>query len=170
MDFGCIEVVAKRQKNKALSAVKTILVAVSAACILLGIGNFILLIPGVAAAAGAYFADLYTYVDYEYALVDKELRIARILKKSRRKHLATYDLEKMEMLAPADSDDIAYLKNRQDNVMDYSDGNTDNKKDTWYLFLAGNTRLILTLPAESAEARKLLTAVRTFAPRIVASV
>ena len=146
MDFGCIEVVAKRQKNKALSAVKTILVAVSAACILL------------------------TYVDYEYALVDKELRIARILKKSRRKHLATYDLEKMEMLAPADSDDIAYLKNRQDNVMDYSDGNTDNKKDTWYLFLAGNTRLILTLPAESAEARKLLTAVRTFAPRKVASV
>jgi hypothetical protein len=102
--------------------------------------------------------------------VDKELRIARILKKSRRKHLATYDLEKMEMLAPADSDDIAYLKNRQDNVMDYSDGNTDNKKDTWYLFLAGNTRLILTLPAESAEARKLLTAVRTFAPRKVASV
>lgn len=48
MDFGCIEVVAKRQKNKALSAVKTILVAVSMTCILLGIGNFILLIPGVA--------------------------------------------------------------------------------------------------------------------------
>ena len=127
--------------------------------------NFLLLIPVIGCGVVCYFLWLESVVDYEYDYVDKELRVAKIQQKQRRKELAVYDLTKMEILAPADSYQLDSYKNRDLKVTDYSSGREEDKADRYVLILSDNTKLILDLVGDYGQ--ELLDILRIYSPRKV---
>ncbi len=174
MELGIIEVVVNRKRNSLLSVVKVVAVVLAVLLVLTGLAlmgsigfwAFIPLALGVGAGVGAWFAGMNCCIDYEYSLVDRELRVAKIMNKERRKALATYDLEKMEILAPVSSHELDSYRNRQnDKEIDYSSHDESRKATTYLCYLEGNQKLVLDIDGPDGE--KLLRAIRMFAPRKV---
>ena len=172
MDHGVIEVVVNRKNNPLMSVGKIVLIIVAVLCVLNGltlmitslIAGIVFLVVGAAAGVGAYFVSMECVVDYEYSLVDRELRIAKIMNKEKRKDLETYDLDKMEILAQIQSHELDSYSNRGD-VKFYNYSSRDEKRaaTTYRLYLEGNKCLVLDI--DGAEGRKLLNTIYSFAPR-----
>ena len=174
MELGIIEVVVNRKRNSLLGIVKVICIALAVILLFsgvtlmgtIGFWAFIPLALGVGAGVGAWFAGMNCSIDYEYSLVDKELRVAKIMNKERRKAIANYDLEKMEILAPVNSHELDSYRNRQnDKESDYSTHDESRKATIYLCYLEGNQKLILDL--DGADGEKLLKAIRMLAPRKV---
>ena len=129
MELGIIEVVVNCKKNPLIGVAKVVCVILAVLLLLgglslMGIFGLWALVPivlGVAAVIGAYLANLNSNVDYEYSLVDRELRVAKILNKEKRKAVGQYDLDKLEILAPMNSHRLDSYRNRQGlKEMDFS--------------------------------------------------
>ena len=167
MDNGCIEVVVNTKKNTLMSFLKILLICLTACFVLIGLatGLWVAVIIGIATGVGAWFVSRNVNIEYEYSLVDRELRLAKIMDKSSRKSLGSYDLDKMEILAPQGSWHLDGMKNRQvAKTLDYSSHDPQEKGTKFELYI-GDTKLLLTLAGEEAEV--LLGAIRQFAPRKV---
>lgn len=93
--------------------------------------------------------------------MDKELSIDKIMAKSRRKKAATFDLGKMEIVAPVKSWHLDQYKNRNDKVVDYSSGE-EKQPDTRYLFYYDGKQKVIFEPN-----REMLKAMQLVAPRKV---
>ncbi len=174
MELGIIEVVVPSKKNGLMGLAKGLCVAAAVVFLMAGLAlmNIIglwALIPlaiGVAAIVGAYFASMNSNIDYEYSLVDRELRVAKILNKERRKAMAQYDLDKLEILAPIGSHELDSYRGRQNvKESDYSTHDEARKDTTYWCFLEGNQKIVLDLADE--DGKRLLNAVKMFAPRKV---
>lgn len=174
MELGVIEVVVPRKKSSLLGVAKVLCTVLAVILIFLGltvmniIGLWALipLVLGVAAGIGAYFASMNSNVDFEYSLVDRELRVAKILNKERRKSMAKYDLDKLEIMAPMKSHELDSYRNRQNTKeADYSTRDASRENTTYWCFLEGNQKIVLDLAGSDGE--KLLNAVKMFAPRKV---
>ena len=129
MELGIIEVVVNCKKNPLIGVAKVVCVILAVLLLLgglslmgiLGLWALVPIVLGVAAAIGAYLANLNSNVDYEYSLVDRELRVAKILNKEKRKAVGQYDLDKLEILAPMNSHRLDSYRNRQGlKEMDFS--------------------------------------------------
>ena len=89
---------------------------------------------------------LYQYYDaeYEYTLVEKTLDIDRVMAKKRRKHMETFDLSKLEIMAPEGHEKLETYERMNCKVLDYSSG---MKKDAEYIAFintgAGMLKVIL---------------------------
>jgi len=59
-------------------------------------------------------------LEYEYIYYDRELQIDKIMGRSKRKRAAAFDLQKMEILAPADSYQLDNYKSGQYRQMDFT--------------------------------------------------
>ena len=103
---------------------KVLLIMLTAVCGLLAFAtvNIILFLVAVAAGVGAYFLGMYTDVEYEYLYLDKELVVDKVLGKSKRKRVASYQLDRVEILAPVKSYHLDNYRNRNVKVKDYSIG------------------------------------------------
>jgi hypothetical protein len=166
MDAGCLEVVVNRKPNTLIKAIcYGAGVLAVCFCLLSFIFSSLLLIPAVLCAAAAYFAWLECVVDFEYVYVDKELRVAKIQQKQRRKELAVYDLTKMEILAPIDSHHLDAYKSKERKVLDYSSQGEENKPYRYVLILSDGTELILDMVGEYGA--QILDIIRMFSPRNV---
>lgn len=74
----------------------------------------------------AYLAFVYTSVELEYSFVNGELTIDRILGKRKRKPGETYDIRNAELIAPANSEEVA-RKSEYLTKLDYTGTrNTDD--------------------------------------------
>ena len=83
----------KRKKNGPLTALKVLLIVIAVFAFLIGsIGSILLYIVAIAAGVGAYFVGLNANLEYEYLYVDRQLSVDKILAKSRRKKVETFDL------------------------------------------------------------------------------
>lgn len=121
-------------------------------------------IPAALALVGYYLANRNMDVDYEYAYVEKELRVAIIRGKSHRKAIGTYDLEKMEMCAPATSHHLDGYRGRKVlHDLDYSSHVVNVPDNRYFMYLSDGTRLILNLDSEYGQT--MVEAIRQFAPR-----
>lgn len=174
MELGIIEVVVNRKKNPLTGVAKVVCAILAVLLILggltmmgvLGLWALIPIVLGVAAGVGAYMAMLNSDIDYEYSLVDRELRVAKIMNKERRKAIAQYDLDKMEILAPVNSHQLDSYRNRQvEKEQDFSSHDSARENTTYFCYLEGNQKLILDLADSDGE--KMLGAIRMFAPRKV---
>ncbi len=167
MDTGVLEIVVNK-KTDTLLKIMRVLTIVLAVCFVIGgflIGAMIVgLILGVACGIAAYFVWLNNVVDYEYVYVEKELRIAKILQKEKRKELVSYPLDKIEILVPSKSWRLDPYKGRQMETADYSSGYED-RMEYQYTLITDNKKILLELEGEDAD--RLLTTIRTFAPRSV---
>ena len=105
-------------------------------------------------------------MDYEYAYVDRELRIAKIMRKEKRKEIGVYDLTKMEIMAPVSSHQLDGYRGRNLKVLDFSAGQDQPQENRYAVILDGNTELILDLDCVDGEyGRQIITQIRTYYPR-----
>ena len=95
-------------------------------------------------------------VEYEYVYMDKELRIDRIYNQSKRKRVDTLDLNKMEILAKADSNLLDSYSNRSVEVSDYSTNSEDTEElATYEMYYDGKRKLILSLDRQMIDMMKI---------------
>lgn len=79
-------------------------------------------------AVAAYFVLPNLDLEYEYVFVNGELDIDRIASKAKRKRMKSFDLTKMDIIAPVKSHRMDYQNhNTKLKVLDYSSGNPNHK-------------------------------------------
>ena len=117
-------------------------------------------IPAVVFGVGAYFANMFSEIEYEYLYLDKEIVVDKVMAKSRRKRVATYSLDRIEVLAPVKS---YHLDNfgRRDNakVKDYSIGEVLQPDRRFVMYYEGGEKILLS-PSED-----MIKAMKNVAPR-----
>lgn len=73
-----------------------------------------------------YFFQGRAYTEYEYSYFDGEVRLARIINKSKRKSMGEIGMDSVEKIAPAGHDSIAhYEKDSRVKVKDYTSGDSN---------------------------------------------
>lgn len=149
---------------KKSTAAKVMTVVLIVLAVLFGLAMFLapaLMLLAAAAGVGAYFVSLYGNVEYEYLYLDKELAVDRILAKSRRKRVAAYSLERMEIFAPIRSWHLDNYKNRNVKTADYSIGRELQPDGRYVMYYEGGVKVLLS-PSE-----ELVKALKNVAPRKV---
>lgn len=116
--------------------------------------NMLFFLLAVAAGIGAYFVGMYTDLEYEYLYLDKELTIDKVMGKTKRKRVAVYQLERMEIFAPIKSYHLDNYKNRQVKDKDYSIGYEDQPDLRYAMYYEGGERLILSPSPELVKIMK----------------
>ena len=164
MSDAYVECLVKAKTSMAAAFFKVLLIAVAVICFFgMLIGIILAIIPMLLAGAGAYFLNLFTNLEYEYLYLDKELVVDKVMAKSRRKRVATYSLERIEILAPIRSYHLDNYKNRTAKVKDYSI-KEELKPDLRYvMFYEGGEKIILSPSPE------LIKVMKNVAPRKVFS-
>ena len=112
---------------------------------------------------GAYFVRMFTDLEYEYLYLDRELVVDKVMAKSKRKRIATYQLDRIEILAPFRSYHLDNYKNRNVKVKDYSIGEVLQPDKRYAMFYEGGEKIILS-PSE-----ELIKAMKNTAPRKIFS-
>ena len=90
----------------------------------------------------AYIVGIRSNVEYEYTYFGKELDVDIIFSMQKRKHLKTYDLEKLEVMAPVGSHHLDAYKNRGIKAKDFSTQLPENEKKVYVMYLAGNEKVL----------------------------
>lgn len=126
--------------------------------LMFGLIPFIL---AIACGVGAYFLNMMSDIEYEYLYLDKELVVDKVMAKTKRKRVATYSIDRMEILAPVKSYHLDNYKNRNAKVIDYSIGEELQPDLRYALYYEGGVKLILS-PSEA-----LVKAIKNVAPRKV---
>ena len=157
-----VECMVKKKANGLMSALKVLLIWIAVITGLLGfMGLIVFLIIAVVAGVGAYFVSLNANLEYEYLYVDKQLTVDKIMARTRRKKVETFDLERMEILAPIKSWHLDDYKNRQLKVVDYSSGVEQQPDIRYSMIYNGEKRVIFEPNAE------MVAAIKSIAPRKV---
>ena len=122
-------------------------------------GGIIALLLAIVCGVGAYFINLFTDLEYEYLYLDRELIVDKVMAKTRRKRVATYSIDRLEIMAPVKSYHLDSYKNRDAKVKDYSI-HEELKPDLRYaMYYEGGEKILLS-PSES-----LVKAMKNAAPR-----
>lgn len=162
MSESYVELLVARKPSVAMRFLKMLMIMLTVAFVLLLItlpgvvGLFLAAIAGV----GAYFANMYTSIEYEYLYVDKEISVDKVLAKSKRKKVGSYTLDQMEIMAPLGSHRLDSYKNRQLKTVDYSSGEAQQPEKR-YMMVMNDCQVILE-PNEI-----MLKAIQDVAPRKV---
>jgi len=162
MSEAYVECLIQTKKKPIMNLLFFLLIAIA---ILAFFSMMILGVIGIAltviAAVGAYFARLYSSVEYEYLYLDKELTIDRVLAQSKRKRIATYALSKIEVIAPIKSYHLDNYKNRQVKEIDYSIGEELQPDLRYTFYYEGGTKVLFS-PSE-----EMIKVLKNTAPRKV---
>ena len=116
--------------------------------------NIIALLLAVAAGVGAYFVNMATDLEYEYLYLDKELTIDKVMAKTKRKRVAVYQLDRMEILAPIKSYHLDNYRNRNVKEKDFSIGYEDKPDLRYAMYYEGGEKLILSPSPEMIKVMK----------------
>ncbi len=163
MDTGCIEVVVNSKPDTLIKILRPC-AAILAVCFILS-GFFVwwpFIFAGLIFCGVFYYANIHSVVDYEYAYVDREIRVARILQKSRRKEIAVFDLNKMTILTPMNAYEYDAYRNSDGKVLDYSSHDVREPDKRYCMVMSDRTKVILQLDGEYG--RQLVDAVYHIAP------
>ncbi|MCR5278741.1 MAG: DUF6106 family protein [Lachnospiraceae bacterium] len=163
MNESYIECMVQRHTPAWQAFLKYLVVFLAAVTILGGLvlSDFIILLVGVLIGVGAYFVIMNTDIEYEYLYLDKEISVDKIMHQAKRKRVAVYSVEKMEILAPIKSYHLDGYKNREAKVHDYSSG-VENQPDKRYVFFYDGKEKIIIEPTED-----FVKLVKNVAPRKV---
>lgn len=121
----------------------------------------ITLIGALITGVGAYFVNLYTDLEYEYLYLDKELTVDKVMAKTKRKKVATYNIDRMEIFAPARSYRLDNYKNRNVKEKDFSIGEVLQPDLRYVMYYEGGERIIFSPSPE------LIKVLKNVAPRKV---
>lgn len=121
------------------------------------------MIGAILTGVGAYFVNLFTDLEYEYLYLDKELVVDKVMAKSKRKRIATYHLDRIEILAPIKSYHLDNYKNRTAKQKDYSIGEELKPDRRYVMYYEGGEKILLS-PSE-----ELIKIMKNVAPRKIFS-
>mgnify|MGYP006943518454 CR=1 FL=1 len=161
MGESYVECMVSRKASGLLGALKFLLGAVALICFLIGTVFWVSMILAVVAGAGAYFANMYAKLEYEYLYVDREITVDKILNRSRRKKVEKLEVDRMEIFAPIRSWHLDSMKNRQFKTVDYSSG-IAGQPDRRYVMIYNGERKVIFEPSEA-----FVKALQSVAPRKV---
>jgi len=116
--------------------------------------SIILFIVAILCGVGAYFANGQCDIEYEYLYLDKEITIDKVMNKAKRKRVAVYELDKIEIFAPIKSYQLDGYKNRTAKEVDYSSRKEELPDRRFVFFYDGTTKVILEPNAEMVKALK----------------
>lgn len=157
-----VECLVKAKPKGLWKFLKVLLIMLTVVFVLLSMmGVVFLFIVAIATGVGAYFVNMNANVEYEYLYLDKELAIDKIMAQTKRKRVAVYRLDGMEILAPIKSYHLDNYKNRQVTVKDYSIGE-ELKPDRRYVFYYEGGEKVIVSPSE-----EMVKAMKMVAPRKV---
>ncbi len=162
MNETYVECLVKKKSNPMMKFLKLLTIMLAICFVLLGMSIFWpALVLGVPLAIVAYFITMNSDIEYEYLYVDKELVVDKVMNKSKRKRLTSYDLERMEILAPIKSYRLDSYKNRTVKTTDYSSGVEQQPDVRYAMYYDGNKKIIIEPSPE------LIKAIQMIAPRKV---
>ncbi len=162
MSESYVEILVKKEKTMVDSLLRGVGIALTVITLLLGLaGNLIILAAGVALAVGTYLIWLNTDVEYEYLYLDKEITVDKIMARTKRKRAATFELERMEILAPANSHRLDSYRNRDMKELDFSSRKKEQTDKRLVMVYNGNQRIYF----ENSE--ELANVIKNVAPRKV---
>ena len=158
-----VECLVKTKPQGLWKFLKVLLVIITAVAALLALmGVALMFILALAAGVGLYFVNLRTNIEYEYLYLDKELAVDQIFAQTKRKRIAVYRVDSMEVFAPIKSYHLDNYKNRQVTVKDYSIGE-ELKPDRRYVFYyEGGQKIILSPSEEMVKALKMVAPRKVF--------
>lgn len=164
MNDGYEEILVKRGKTPKDTILKAVIIGVTAVLVAAGIFFFnpLFLLAGMALGLLGYYLILPNFdLEYEYLYVGGDIDIDKIMAKRKRKKVASYSKDNLEIMAPSGSDHLTpYLQGAK--VVDYT--SLDPEKKTWTLVYGSETSkeaVVLELTDEIAKD------MRRFAPRKV---
>ena len=163
MGDSYVEVLVEREKNTTYAVLKIVMYVCAALCIFLALGGALLLfLVGVALGAIGVFVIPSADYEYEYLLINKDFSVDRIDGKTKRKTVASYDLNNMEMLCPYTSHELDSYKNKKTPIKDFS--SSDDTVTPYVIVYHGDKgdELVAIEPDE-----ELIKAIRTMFPRKV---
>lgn len=162
MSDAYVECLVKQKQSAMGKFLKVVLIVLT---VIFGLLTFIGFVPAMIVAVltgvGAYFVNLHTDLEYEYLYLDKELTVDKVMAKSKRKRVATYSLDRMEVLAPIKSYHLDNFKNRNVKVKDYSVGEELQPDKRFAMYYEGGEKILLN-PSE-----ELVKVMRNASPRKV---
>jgi hypothetical protein len=163
MNETYVECMVKCKPNLAIKLLyyTLFILTVIAIILFLVLGDLVVAIVGGLLALAAYFAFINAEIEYEYLYIDRQLTVDKVLNMTRRKRVAVYDLERLEILAPTNSHELDSYRKRTTTISDYSCG-TIKQPDTRYTFYYDGKQQIIFEPNE-----EMLKAIAMVAPRKV---
>lgn len=159
-----VECLVAKKPSFLMRLLKTLLIMFAACFFLLGMISTLSiagLIIAIVLGVGAYFAHMNADIEYEYLYLDKEISIDKVMAKSKRKRMVSYDIERMEILAPVKSYRLDAYKNRTMKTVDYSSGVEGEPDKRYMMVYEGNTKIFMEPSAE------MIKAIQMVAPRKV---
>lgn len=158
-----VECMVTRKTSGAMTTLKYILIAMCCFFVFFAFGtqSAIAFILAILFGVGVYFVNMQCNIEYEYLYLDKEITIDKVINKAKRKRVATFELEKMEVIAPIKSHQLDSYNNRSAKTSDYSSG-IEGQPDRRFVFFYNGTEKVIIEP--SPELMKVLKSV---APRKV---
>lgn len=162
MSESYVECLVKKEETVFGKMARILLILLTVAFGVLTIAGFpFSLFAALVAGFAAYFVYLRTDIEYEYLYLDKELHVDKIMAKTKRKKVTTFDVERMEVFAPLNSYHLDNYRNRTCKTLDYSTGVEEKPEKRYAMYFDGNQKVILS-PSE-----ELVKAIRNVAPRKV---
>lgn len=149
-----IEYMIKKKPSVVMQFLKVLCIMLTVAFFLCSLYTVVGLILAILFGVLAYFAKMNGELEYEYLYVEKTLDIDKIMAQSKRKHVATYELERIEILAPLNSYHLDNYKNRTVKVLDYSSGVEEKPEKRYCFFYEGNEKIIFEPNEEMIRAFK----------------
>jgi hypothetical protein len=145
MSLSIIECMVKAKRTNKATFLRLFLSMLAVALLIMSFFAIpFLFIAAIGCGVGAYLVGYYTNLEYEYTYVDRELTIDRIASRAKRKHIAVYTLDRMEIFAPIKSHHLDGYKRRPVKVFDYSIGEELQPDLRYSLYYEGNVQLILS--------------------------
>ena len=165
MNESYVELLVKRKSNLAIVIGQGIFLvfAIISTCLFMLTMSVFLLISSLVLAGLFFLLKYNSVVEYEYLLLDKALSIDKIRCQSFRKKVAEFDLNNLEILAPASSHRLdAYCDRNDMKKKDFSTGEKDGMP---YALVLRNGGILEHILIECND--DLLQHISRFAPRKV---
>ncbi|MBE5866737.1 MAG: hypothetical protein E7292_11100 [Lachnospiraceae bacterium] len=153
-----VECLVQAKGSKSTKIFQVVLIILTVLCCLAMVIFPPIVVVAVLLGVASYFVGTFTQVEYEYLYLDKELTIDRIIAQSRRKKVATYSIDRMEIFAPENSYHLDNYKKRDVKTEDYSAAEAEVR---YCMYYEGGAKVILS-PTED-----MVKALKNVAPRKV---
>ena len=140
MDRTYIEVLVARGQNTAAGLGKIIFGILAGLSLVMMIGAPIMIVLAAVFAGASYYCYMQEWVEYEYTYISRELTVDKIMARSKRKQVAAYLLDKMEIGAPEKSYRLDGWRSRKCSVKDYS---SKTGKPVFVIYYEGNKKIVL---------------------------
>ncbi len=161
MNETYVEWLVKRKTPTYMKLLRILFIMLTVCFVLIGLILIPALLIGIALGVVSYFIYMNSELEYEYLYVDRELTVDKVMAKSKRKRVAVFNLDKMEIVAPVKSWHLDNYKNRNDKISDYSSGE-EKQPDKRYVFYYDGQKKVIFEPNE-----EMIKAMQFAAPRKV---